>query len=57
MQRTKFYRIKNIGFRTKKRTFAVLLFCFNLKKFAAESHRLLVEVYGEHTLSETICRD
>ncbi|KYM99711.1 Pleiotropic regulator 1 [Cyphomyrmex costatus] len=35
----------------------VLLFCFNLKKSAAESHRLLVEAYGEHALSETTCRD
>ena len=33
-----------------------LLFCFNLKKSAAESHRMLVEAYGDNALSET-CRD
>jgi len=25
----------------------VLLFCFNLKKSAAESHQMLVEAYGD----------
>lgn len=34
-----------------------LLFCFNLKKSAAESHRMLVEAYGDSALSETSCRD
>jgi len=34
-----------------------LLFCFNLKKSAAESHRMLVEAYGGNALSKTICRD
>ena len=34
-----------------------LLFCFNLKKPAAESHRMLVEAYGDNALSETTCRD
>jgi len=34
-----------------------LLFYFNLKKSAAESHRMLVEVYGDNALTETICRD
>jgi len=29
-----------------------LLFCFNLKKSAAESHRMLVEAYGDNALSE-----
>ena len=33
------------------------LFCFNLKKSAAESHRMLVETYGDNALSETTCRD
>ena len=33
------------------------LFCFNLKKSAAESHRMLVEAYGDNALSETTCRD
>ena len=30
-----------------------LLFCFNLKKLAAEC----LEAYGDNTLSETTCRD
>jgi len=34
-----------------------LLFCFNLKKSAAESHRMFVETYGDNALSETTCRD
>ena len=34
-----------------------LLFCFNLKKSAAESHRMLVEAYGDNALSKTTCRD
>lgn len=34
-----------------------LLFCFNLKKSAAESHRMLFEAYGDSALSETTCRD
>ena len=33
-----------------------LLFCFNLKK-SAESHRMLVEAYGDNALSETTYRD
>lgn len=33
-----------------------LLFCFNLKKSAAESHRMLVEAYGDNALSEAQCR-
>ena len=32
-----------------------LLFCFFLKKNASESHRLLVEAYGEHALSQRQC--
>ena len=34
-----------------------LLFCFNFKKSATESHRMLVEAYGDNALSETTCRD
>ncbi|EFN80122.1 Histone-lysine N-methyltransferase SETMAR, partial [Harpegnathos saltator] len=34
-----------------------LLFCFNLKKSAAEARRLLEEVYDEHTPSKTTCED
>ena len=41
----------------KKHMREALLFCFNLKKSAAESHRILVEAYGDNALSETTCRD
>ena len=34
----------------------VLLHYFNMKKNAAESHRILAEVYGEHALAEQTCR-
>ena len=34
----------------------VLLHHFNIKKTAAESHRILVEVYGEHALAERMCQ-
>ena len=34
-----------------------LLFCYQLKKTAAESHRMLVEAYGEHALGETQCKE
>ena len=33
-----------------------LIFCFHLKKSAAESHRMLVEAYGDHALSEPTCK-
>ena len=33
-----------------------VLHYFNLKKTAAESHRILVEVYGEHALAERTCQ-
>ena len=34
----------------------VLLHYFKMKKTAAESHRILVEVYGEHVLAERTCQ-
>ena len=34
----------------------VLLHYFNMKKTSAESHRILVEVYGEHALAERTCQ-
>ena len=34
----------------------VLLHYFNMKKSTAESHRILVEVYGDHALSERTCQ-
>lgn len=35
----------------------VLLFCFHWKKSAAEAHRILVEVYGDHAPSNTTCKE
>ena len=53
-----FIKSKMSGFEaTKQHMREVLLFCFNLKKCAAECHRLLQEAYGEYALSETTCRD
>ena len=34
----------------------VLLYCFNMKKTAAESHCILVKVYAEHALAERTCQ-
>ena len=34
----------------------VLLHYFNMKKTAAGSHRILVEVYGQHALAEQTCQ-
>ena len=34
----------------------VLLHHFNMKKTVAESHRILVEVYGEYALAERTCQ-
>lgn len=34
----------------------VLLHYFNMKKRATESHRILVEVYGDHALAERTCQ-
>ena len=31
------------------------IFCYHLKKTAAESHRMLVEAYSEHALCESQC--
>ena len=30
-----------------------LIFCYHLKKIDAESHRMLVEAYGEHALGKS----
>ena len=32
-----------------------LIFCYRLEKTAAESHRMLVEAYGEHALGKSQC--
>ena len=34
----------------------VLLYYFNMKKTSDESHRILVEVYGDHALAERTCQ-
>jgi len=34
----------------------LLMYFFNLKKSAAEAHRLLAETYGDAALSERSCR-
>ena len=34
-----------------------LIFCYQLRKTAAESHRMLVEAFGEHALGETQCKE
>ena len=35
----------------------VLIFCFNMKKSAAEAHRMLSNTYGEVAISEKTCRE
>ena len=35
----------------------LLIYFFNLKKSAAETHRYLAETYGEDALSEKSCRE
>lgn len=42
---------------TKEHLRGAPLFCFHLKHTAAESHRLLIEVYGEHAVSNPQCRE
>ena len=35
----------------------VLIFCFHLKKTAAEAHRMLLSTHGEAALSGRMCRE
>ncbi|GFT12450.1 mariner Mos1 transposase [Trichonephila clavipes] len=35
----------------------VLIFCFNMKKSAAEAHRMLSNTYGEAAIIERMCRE
>ena len=42
---------------SKRHLREALLFCFNLKKTAAESCRMLMEAYGDHAPSETTCKE
>ena len=47
-----------LSFEPNKRHLRELLIYFlNLKKSAAEAHRLLVETYGEGALNERSCRE
>ncbi|KYN15804.1 Transcription initiation factor IIA subunit 2 [Trachymyrmex cornetzi] len=39
------------------RQIKVLIFCFNMKKSAAEAHRMLSNTYGEAAISERTCRE
>ncbi len=53
-----FHVIENVEFCAKKQHLReVLLHYFLLKKSAAETNRLLVEVYGEHAPSKTTCKE
>ena len=42
---------------SKRHLREILVYFFNLKKFAAEAHQLLVEAYGECALSVRTCRE
>ncbi|GFV28990.1 mariner Mos1 transposase [Trichonephila clavipes] len=35
----------------------VLIFCFNMKRYVAEAHRMLSNTYGEVAISERTCRE
>lgn len=40
---------------SKRHLREVLLFCFHLKKSAAESRRMIFDAYGEHAPSSSAC--
>ena len=42
---------------SKRHLRELLIYFFNLKKSAAEAHRLLVETYGKAALSDRTCRE
>jgi len=47
-----------LSFESNKRHLReLLIYFFNLKKSAAEAHRLLVEAYGDTALSERSCHE
>jgi len=49
---------RNHVFFAKKKAYAgSFAFLFQFEEIAAESHRILVEAYGDNALSETTCRD
>ena len=35
----------------------VLIFCFNMKKSAAETHQMLSNIYDEAAINERTCRE
>jgi len=35
----------------------IIIFCFNMKKSAAEAHRMLSNTYGEAAISERTCHE
>ena len=41
----------------KRHLWELLIYFFNLKKSAAEAHRLLVEAYDDAVLSERSCHE
>lgn len=48
-----FYDCKQVEFCAHKiRSADSIDFCYHLKKTATESHRMLVEIYGEHALNK-----
>ena len=54
-----FFTALNISNSVPKKVYlqGILLHYFIQKKSTAEAHRILVETYGDHTLSETTSRD
>ena len=42
---------------TKQHLREVLIFCFNWKKSAADTHRMFVEVYGDTASTDKLCRE
>jgi len=53
-----FHSVKHVEFCAKKRVIAGnFTALFYSKKFTAEEHRILLEIYDDHVLSETTCRD
>ena len=52
-----FYSVKHVEFHAKKEYLhRILQPYFIFKKFAAEAHRILLETYDDHALSETTYR-
>jgi len=54
--KTFFYCVWNVEFCVTKQQ-EVLIFCFNWKKSAAETHRMLIEIYGDTVPTDKSCRE